>query len=193
MIAEFTTLAACRNYWGVLFTTDLQLIAKVGELLVILAFYITFDGLSVVVGGTVRGAGKQSVAAPITLASYYLLGLPCAALFAFQFGLGATGLCLGLLLGSAAMDSGFYLLLWRTDWELEARKAAERAGVKNAVKHDGSQQVVLSDVEMQRTAGRTAIGSEDEEWRDSIEEGWRDGEEQQLLSPKRTWDASSDH
>lgn len=175
-----------------LFTTDPQLIAKVGELLVVLAFYIAFDGLSVVLGGTVRGAGKQGVAAPITLVSYYLLGLPCAALFAFQFGLGATGLCLGLLLGSAAMDGGFYLLMWRTDWELEAQKAAERAGVKSAVKYGDSQNAALSDLEMQRTAGSSENGSEDEHWRDSTRQGQQDDEEQQLLSQHHTRNASSD-
>ena len=129
-----------------LFTSDAQLIAKVGQLLVVLAFYIAFDGLSVVLGGAVRGAGKQGVAAPITLASYYLFGLPCAAVFAFVFGWGATGLCLGLLLGSAVMDSGFYVLMWRTDWGLEADRAAERAGVTRGMKGVEDKQ----DLELQR-------------------------------------------
>lgn len=138
-----------------LFTSDQQLIAKVGQLLVVLAFYITFDGLSVVLGGAVRGAGKQGVAAPITLASYYLLGLPCAAVFAFAFGWGARGLCLGLLLGSAVMDSGFYYLMWRTDWELEAYKAAERAGVTKGVEPKAAQGTIpqLQHLELQLPQG----------------------------------------
>ena len=138
---------ACRNKWGTLFSSDVQLIAKVGQLLLVLALYIAFDGLSVVLGGAVRGAGRQGVAAPITLASYYLFGLPCAAVFAFVFGWGATGLCLGLLLGSAVMDSGFYILMWRTEWDLEADKAAERAGVTKGIK--GGE--VKQDMELQRT------------------------------------------
>lgn len=40
------------------------------------------------------------------------------------------GLCLGILLGAAATDASFYFLMWRTDWSLEADKAAERVGVQ---------------------------------------------------------------
>lgn len=43
----------------------------------------------------VRGTGKQAAAAPCTVASYYLLGLPAAALLAFPLNLGESYL-LGL-------------------------------------------------------------------------------------------------
>lgn len=39
---------------------------------------------------------------------------------------GVQGLCLGILIGAAATDACFLLLMWRTDWDLEAEKAAER-------------------------------------------------------------------
>lgn len=47
------------------------------------------------------------------------------------------GLCLGILLGAAATDACFYFLMWRTDWNLEAAKAAERVGVKREPSSDG--------------------------------------------------------
>lgn len=140
-----------------IFTSDEELITRVGQLLVVLAFYVMFDGLSVVLGGAVRGAGKQGVAAPITLTSYYLLGLPCAALFAFVFGWGATGLCLGLLLGSAAMDSGFYYLMWRTDWGIEADKAAERAGITKRLPLNAARRTSSQDLELQRTQSQSVV------------------------------------
>ena len=144
------THCTCRNKWGLLFTSDPQLIAKVGQLLVVLAFYVASDGLSVVLGGAVRGAGKQGGAAPVTVASYYLLGLPCAAVLAFVFGLGATGLCLGLLLGSVAMDTGFFFLMWRTDWGEEADRAAERARVTDGAKLQKAGHATTDDVELQQ-------------------------------------------
>lgn len=122
-----------------------------GQLLVVLAFYVASDGLSVVLGGAVRGAGKQEGAAPITLASYYLLGLPCAAVLAFVLGLGANGLCLGLLLGSVAMDTGFFFLMWRTDWAEEADRAAERAGITTSgAKLQKAGHATTDDVELQQ-------------------------------------------
>ena len=39
-------------------------------------------------GGVVRGTGSQAAAAPCTVASYYLLGLPAAAVLAFSLNLG---------------------------------------------------------------------------------------------------------
>lgn len=39
---------------------------------------------------------------------------------------GVQGLCLGILIGAAATDACFLMLMWHTDWDLEAEKAAER-------------------------------------------------------------------
>ncbi len=56
---------------------------------------------------------------------------------------GVQGLCLGILLGAAATDASFYFLMWRTDWSLEADKAAERVGVKTL---SGSADVSLGSI-----------------------------------------------
>ena len=78
----------CRHQWASLFTTDPHLITAIGAALTVLAFFVIFDGLSVALGGVVRGTGKQALAAPCTVASYYLLGLPAAAVLAFPLKLG---------------------------------------------------------------------------------------------------------
>lgn len=72
----------CRSKWGLLFTSDPALIAAISSTLTVLAFFVIFDGLSVALGGAVRGTGKQAPAAPCALACYYLLGLPAGALLA---------------------------------------------------------------------------------------------------------------
>ena len=84
------------------------------------------DGLSVVLGGVIRGAGKQLLASPCVILSYYALGLPAAAFFAFKCELGVRGLCLGTLLGTAVHAGSFYFLVWKLDWNLEAHRAAAR-------------------------------------------------------------------
>jgi len=82
------TICTCRHQWGSLFTSDPQLISVIGSVLMVLAFFVIFDGVSVALGGVVRGTGKQAAAAPCTVASYYLLGLPAAAVLAFPLKLG---------------------------------------------------------------------------------------------------------
>lgn len=116
----------CRNQWGALFSTDPELAALIAQTLTVLAFYIVLDGLSVVLGGVIRGAGKQLLASPCVIVSYYALGLPAAAFFAFKCGLGVRGLCLGTLLGTAVHAGSFYFLVWQLDWNLEAHRAAAR-------------------------------------------------------------------
>lgn len=51
--------------------------------------------------GVVRGAGRQTVGAATNFVSYWLLGLPLAALLAFRCHLGVHGLWLGLLTGTS--------------------------------------------------------------------------------------------
>ena len=123
----------CRKQWGALFSTDPELAALIAQTLTVLAFYIPLDGFSVVLGGVIRGAGKQLLAAPCVIISYYALGLPAAAYFAFNLGLGVRGLCLGTLLGTAAHAGSFYFLVWKLDWNLEAHRAAARLKGQKAV------------------------------------------------------------
>ncbi|KAA6421094.1 MAG: hypothetical protein FRX49_09004 [Trebouxia sp. A1-2] len=118
-----------RHQWGLLFSNDAQLSHLIAEILVILSGYVIVDGLSVVLGGVVKGVGKQAVATPFVFFSYYAVGLPLAALFGFQLKGGVKGLCLGMLLGTAVHATCFFFLVWRLDWSLEAQKAADRVGI----------------------------------------------------------------
>lgn len=106
-------ICSSRKQWGVIFSNDTELSSLIAKILIILAFYIIFDGLSVVLGGAIRGAGKQLLAAPCVLVSYYILGLPTAAYFGFVAELGVVGLCLGTLFGTMCHAGLFYILIWR--------------------------------------------------------------------------------
>ena len=96
-----------------------------------------------VLGGVIRGAGKQLLASPCVILSYYALGLPAAAYFAFKCGLGVRGLCLGTLLGTAVHAGSFYCLVWKLDWNLEAHRAAARVKGSKSV---ALQTILTSDV-----------------------------------------------
>lgn len=123
----------CRHQWGLLFSNDAKLSDLIAQVLVILTGYVIFDGVSAVLGGVVKGVGKQLLATPIVLFSYYVVGLPLAALFGFKLKWGVRGLCFGMLLGTAVHAVCFFILVWRMDWNLEAHKAAARVGVTKRV------------------------------------------------------------
>lgn len=125
-------LCHCRHQWGLLFSKDPILSDLIAQVLIILSGYVIFDGLSCVLGGVVKGVGKQLVATPIIFFSYYVVGLPLAALFAFKLKMGVRGLCLGMLVGTAVHAICFFILVWLVDWNLEAHKAAARVGATKA-------------------------------------------------------------
>ena len=123
----------CRRQWGVLFSNDDQLRDLIAQIFVILSVYVIADGLSVVLGGVVKGVGKQLLATPFVFISYYAVGLPLAALFGFHLKWGVRGLCLGMLLGTVVHAACFFILVWRLDWNLEVAKTAARVGASSKV------------------------------------------------------------
>ena len=124
-----TCICCCRHQWGLLFSKDAVLSDLIAQVLVVLTGYVIFDGLSCVLGGVVKGVGKQLAATPIIFFSYYAIGLPLAVLFGFRMKMGVMGLCLGMLVGTAVHALCFFILVFRMDWSLEAHKAAARVGV----------------------------------------------------------------
>ena len=87
------------------------------------------DGLSVVLGGDFKGVGKQAVATPFVLFSYYAVGLPLAALCGFHLEMGRQGPLLGYAFGDCSPC--YMLLLPRLAAGLEFRipEAAARVGI----------------------------------------------------------------
>ena len=122
-----------RHQWGLLFSRDVRLSNLIAQVLVILTGYVIFDGVAAVLGGVVKGVGKQLLATPIVFFSYYVVGLPLAALFTFKLNWGVMGLCFGMLLGTAVNAICYLFLVWCMDWDQEADKAAARVGVSKRV------------------------------------------------------------
>ena len=116
-----------------LFSSDARLSNLIAQVLLVLTGYVIFDGVSAVLGGVVKGVGKQLLATPIVFFSYYVVGLPLAALFAFKLNWGVIGLCFGMLMGTAVNAICYFFLVWCMDWDLEADKAAARVGVSKRV------------------------------------------------------------
>ena len=103
------------------FTPDATVIATAATMLRIAAFFQLFDGLQIVVTGSLRGAGDTRTPMVCHLIGYWIIGLPLGILLCFGRGLGAPGLWIGLSAGLIAIGLVLTAFWWRTarEWSRE--------------------------------------------------------------------------
>lgn len=102
------TFVLLRNQLPLLFTSDPQVIAIAAQLLVVAAFFQVFDGLQVVMLGSLRGMSDVRIPMLIAFLAYLALGLPASYFFAFVLKLGPEGIWYGYLLGLGTAGILFY-------------------------------------------------------------------------------------
>ncbi|CAI0546998.1 unnamed protein product [Linum tenue] len=78
--------------------------------------------------GVLRGTARPRVGANINLGCFYLVGTPVAVWLAFWAGFDFQGLWLGLLAAQGSCALTMLVVLGRTDWEREARRAEKLTG-----------------------------------------------------------------
>jgi len=96
-----------------LFIQDSAVIQLAAALLVIAGIFQIFDGIQITSVGCLRGMGDVRVPMLWTYFNYWVVGLPCSAILAFGFGLGAVGVWTGLALGLACACLILSARLWR--------------------------------------------------------------------------------
>lgn len=90
---------ALRGYFPMLYIDDPEVIHIASQLLVVAAFFQISDGVQVVGMGALRGFEDVKVPTVIAVMAYWVVGLPAGYLLGFKYGLGATGIWYGLLIG----------------------------------------------------------------------------------------------
>lgn len=88
-----------RNFFPTLYINDVKVIEIASQLLVVAAIFQISDGLQVVGMGALRGIEDVKVPTVIAVIAYWVVGLPVGYLLGFRYGLGATGIWYGLLIG----------------------------------------------------------------------------------------------
>ncbi|PWZ09771.1 Protein DETOXIFICATION 33 [Zea mays] len=130
----FTAVAlAARKQMPRLFTGDDVVVRETAKLGYLLAATIFLNSVQPVLSeplmlaaGVAIGAGWQSLVAFVNVGSYYLVGLPLAAVFGFKLKLDATGIWVGVLIGTVLQTMVLFVILSRTKWQKEAMLAEER-------------------------------------------------------------------
>ena len=100
-----------------LFTPEAAVIATAATILRVAAFFQLFDGLQIVVTGSLRGAGDTRTPMVCHLVGYWVIGLPLGAMLCFGRGLGAPGLWIGLSAGLIGIGIVLAAFWWRTALE----------------------------------------------------------------------------
>ncbi|CAN1811080.1 Protein DETOXIFICATION 40 [Linum perenne] len=108
------------------FTGGTTVATAVSELCPFLAISILLNGVQPVLSGVAVGCGWQAFVAYVNVGCYYLIGIPLGCIMGFKFDMGVKGLWSGMI-GGTLMQT--LILLWvtyRTDWNIEVKKARNR-------------------------------------------------------------------
>jgi len=106
-----------------LFTPEVEVVATAAAILKVAAFFQLFDGLQIVVTGSLRGAGDTRTPMICHFIGYWIVGLPLGSALCFGRGWGAPGLWVGLSAGLIAIGLALTAFWWRTAraWSREWR------------------------------------------------------------------------
>nr|GMD92481.1 protein DETOXIFICATION 18-like [Ipomoea batatas] len=115
-IATALSLIFGRDAWASLFSNSSVVISNFGSMTYLLVTSIIFDFVQGILSGVARGCGWQHLAMCINLATFYFIGMPIAALFAFKLKLYVKGLWIGLICGLVCQACGLLLLSIFTKW-----------------------------------------------------------------------------
>ncbi|MBI5624504.1 MAG: MATE family efflux transporter [Elusimicrobia bacterium] len=102
-----------------LYTHDPDVVKLAVVLLAAAAAFQVFDGIQIVMTGSLRGLGETRIPMAANLLGHWVLGLPCGALLAFKLGVGALGIWIGFCLGLAAVAVSLLLV-----WTVRSRELA---------------------------------------------------------------------
>ncbi|CAK9316223.1 unnamed protein product, partial [Citrullus colocynthis] len=120
------TILALRNVISYVFTEGAAVAAAVSDLCPFLAITLLLNGIQPVLSGVAVGCGWQSFVACVNVCCYYMVGLPLGVLLGFYFKLGAKGIWLGMLSGTAMQTCILLWVTFRADWNKEVEEAVRR-------------------------------------------------------------------
>lgn len=111
-----------------MYTRDAGVVAIAAELIVMAGLFQFSDGIQVASNGALRGLKDTRVPMAITLFAYWIVGMPIAWWLAFERGLGARGMWMGLIAGLSVAAVLLFTRFWQSAFrERWRRPEAERA------------------------------------------------------------------
>ncbi|KAL3847991.1 hypothetical protein ACJMK2_018878 [Sinanodonta woodiana] len=125
-------ILALKGVLPLAFTNDSDVVMLASNLLLILSLEHLTDAMQCVAGGILGGCGHQVYGAIMNLIGYYAIALPIAIFLMLKTYLMASGAWWGMLISTSFQTISFLLKIRLMDWNKEAQKAQDRAGVKHS-------------------------------------------------------------
>ncbi|MCD9560754.1 hypothetical protein HAX54_019545 [Datura stramonium] len=119
-------MISIRKVWGHCYSNEEEVVTYVGKMLFLLAGSHFLDAHQSVFSGIARGCGWQKIGAFVNLGAFYMWGIPAGAVLAFVYRMGGKGLWLGIILAISAQALIYFVVILRTNWDIQAKKAADR-------------------------------------------------------------------
>ena len=134
-----------------LFTPNVQVIMETASTIPLLAIYVLMDSIQISLSGIIRGCGKQWIAMPIVIFSYWIVGIPLGYYISFILHNGSNdcsdndivlcgivGLVFGMTIGTLIhMILLLVVVVGTTNWTIEAQRALERVAAKATTRKQG--------------------------------------------------------
>ncbi|TYG86946.1 hypothetical protein ES288_A13G173300v1 [Gossypium darwinii] len=109
-------LAFGHDTWAGFFSDSASIIKDFATMTPFLAISIAVDSFQSVLSGVARGIGWQHMVVVVNLASYYVVGMPIAAIAGFKFKLYAKGLWIGLICGLLIQAAILLVITFHRRW-----------------------------------------------------------------------------
>ncbi|XP_064817839.1 multidrug and toxin extrusion protein 1-like, partial [Oncorhynchus masou masou] len=170
-----TFVLVTKDVMAYIFTTDQDIVKRVAEIMILYGFFHLADTFVGVMGGVVRGAGKQKIGALCNLVGYYFIGFPIGVSLMFPNKMGIIGLWIGLFTCVLIQSLFLVVLLCKLDWKKPVKRlwrGQESSSLKGK----------KSSLDWRREAGRRrshpatrALGRERRTWRGWVGTGGKAG------------------
>ncbi|PIN20637.1 putative membrane protein, predicted efflux pump [Handroanthus impetiginosus] len=135
-VLAFLFTIAVRDVWGKLFTCDTTILDLTSITLPLLGLCELGNSPQTAACGILVGSARPKIGCRINFVSFYLIGIPVAALLAFKFKMGFVGLWLGLGAAQVSCTCMMICTLVYTDWTQQAGRAKVLAQEKEHTKND---------------------------------------------------------
>lgn len=129
-IFNSTVLYTFRHSIGSVFSNDPDVIDLTVRTVIVLVFAVLVDAPGAVLGGILRGVGRQSVGGYLNLFAYYVLATPLGIALTFFAGMSLSGLWLGILLGLSVLLVVQTWYIEKCDWDAIIREAKKRQQIE---------------------------------------------------------------
>lgn len=113
-------LSTYQNSIGQLFTSDSDVVQRIGEILICQIIYSLFDAIYILIAAILRALGRQAVTAVLTFVALVCISLPAAYYSGIEREYGLLGIWGSLAVGIAVAAIIGLVVLFSVDWEDEA-------------------------------------------------------------------------